>query len=269
MTSFQKGENKRSTRFRHFQKIVDQLSDNINEFHIESDVEDADEEMGEVEMKENDDNHSYCVLSIDIGVINLGISLTILDEEYNIQDITWIDLIDITNFVHERGPKKEDCTLSHTKTFCDWLNHVFQENIDIFEKADYILIERQPPQGFVVIEQLIFSRWREKAILISPNSMHSYFKIGHLDYDQRKDAVDKIARMKITNPELLEQIDFYHRSHDIADSICLMLFWTNKQHTEYKDKQRRDMIMQRRLPAHKGMTLDEWFDCFRYIPQDN
>ena len=116
----------------------------------------------------------------------------------------------------------------HTKTFCDWLNHVFQEH-KCFEEADYILIERQPPMGFVAIEQLIFSKYRNKAILISPNSMHAYFKLGNFDYDKRKEYTENICKNNIKNPILLKQLELYHRRHDIADSVCLMLYWINKK----------------------------------------
>jgi hypothetical protein len=50
--------------------------------------------------------------------------------------------------------------------------------MDFFEMADFILIERQPPMGLTAVEQLIFSRWRDKAILVHPRSMHKYFNIG-------------------------------------------------------------------------------------------
>lgn len=143
----------------------------------------------------------------------------------------WTDLIHITEYVHQHGQSRDDCKLYHTKTFCDWLNHTFQENIGFYEMADFILVERQPPMGLVVIEQLIFSKWMKKTILISPNSMHKYFEIG--DYEKRKECTDKITRMKITDEKLLEQLGFYHRTHDIADSICIMLYWIHKKHEEY------------------------------------
>ena len=80
--------------------------------------------------------YEYCVISIDIGILHLGISVTLLDKEYNMLEIIWIDLIDITEFTHKYGPSSKECSLYHTKTFCDWMNHVYQENMDFFEMAD-------------------------------------------------------------------------------------------------------------------------------------
>jgi hypothetical protein len=217
-------------------------------------------------------DYEYCVMSIDIGIIHLGISVTTLDNEYNIIEIIWIDLIDITEFTHKWGPSRKNCTLHHTKTFCDWLNHIFQENLDFFEKSDYILIERQPPSGLVAIEQLIFSRWRDKAILVHPRSMHKYFNIGEYDYEQRKIYTEKIARMHLEDPALQEQLGFYGRAHDIADSICLMLFWIKTQQDKYNEKKRREHIMKRQIQSHtnrKNMTTEEWFELHRYIPRDS
>jgi hypothetical protein len=48
---------------------------------------------------------------------------------------------------------------------------------EIFNKANFILIERQPLNGFVAVEQIIFGCWREKSILISPNSVHKFFNM--------------------------------------------------------------------------------------------
>jgi hypothetical protein len=212
--------------------------------------------------------YHHCVLSIDIGIKHLGLSVTLLNEDYSIMDIIWLDLIDIQIFTHKDGPSKEDCKLNHTKTFCDWINHVFQENMNLFDKADTILIERQPPMGLVGIEQLIFSRWREKAVLISPNSMHKFFRIGHYDYEQRKVETEKIAQKCLNNcSELVYQFNYYERKHDIADSLCMMLFWINKKQIEYHNFKRKEkfktIIYDRKMNGYK-MGVDEWFEQFRY-----
>lgn len=226
------------------------IRDIIERFHncnIESESEDS----------------TQCVMSIDIGILHLGISVAILDKEYNLIEIIWIDLINITEFSHGRYVSEEKCKLFHTKSFCDWLDHVYQENSDFFEMADYILIERQPPIGLVAIEQLIFSRWRHKAILISPNSMHKHFNIGHYDYDNRKKATEKIANKFLTNNDLVEQLTYYNRIHDITDSICLMIFWINKKQKEYTYKMRKKMIMESKIQLSvdmKKMTINDWFD---------
>ena len=232
------------------------LSD--DDFIIESDSDDEEEVH----------NYHCCVLSVDIGIKHLGISVTLLNEDYTIMEIIWIDMIDIQVFAHKDGPSKKECKLNHTKTFCDWINHVFQENITLFERADVILIERQPPMGLVGIEQLIFSRWREKAVLISPNSMHKFFRIGHYDYEQRKEQTEIITRKCLAkDSSLIEQFGYYHRKHDIADSVCMMIFWIDKKQKEYQDLQRKErlknIVYDREKNGYK-MSVDEWFEQFRY-----
>jgi hypothetical protein len=251
---------------------VDKLADDIHDFYIDTDTHSEPKSEQSPGTGTGTRAYTYCVLSIDIGVLHLGISVTTLDEEFNMVEIIWIDLINITEFIHKRGPNKKDCKLHHTKTFCDWLNHTYQENIDYFEMADFILVERQPPMGFVVIEQLIFSRWRDKTILISPNSMHKYFNIGCYDYEQRKVYTEKIARMKIENKRLLEQLEYYDRAHDIADSICIMVYWINLKHKEYQKEKRRKEIMQRQVVFNNKkkngtLTIDELFESWRYVPR--
>ena len=239
---------------------IDELADDIYEFVIGSDSD---------MVQEND--YTYSVLSIDIGILNLGISVSTLDEEFNLIDIVNIDLIDITKFTHKSGPCKEKCTLNHTKTFSDWLDHVFQEN-KYFEECDFILIEKQPPMGFVAVEQLIFNRWRNKSILISPNSMHKYFDIGRFDYDTRKEYSQKIAKTKITNKYLLQKLDDYHRCHDITDSVCLMLYWIHKKKIDYEEQKRKKIVLERQIYSNvnkKNISINEWFECYRYIPRTN
>ena len=48
---------------------------------------------------------------------------------------------------------------------------------DIFDSADKILIERQPPGGFTNIEILLNYMFKDKVTLISPVSMHMSFLV--------------------------------------------------------------------------------------------
>jgi hypothetical protein len=236
----------------------DSDSDSGSDFIFDEDKSDYDEQNKEI---------SYSILSIDIGVLHLGISVTLVDQYFNLLEVIWIDLINITDFNHYYGPKSKDCTLYHDKTFFDWISHVLQENFKFFEDSDFILIERQPPGGFVVVEQLLFGFFRHKSILISPNSMHAFFKIGPLGYEGRKDATEKICRQTIKDPQLLEQLTYFDREHDIADSICLMLFWVNKKYNLIQEENRRKNIMERNMfltKSRQTMNIEEWFNCYKY-----
>ena len=100
----------------------------------------------------------YKVLSIDIGVINMGLSLSVINKDYTFKEVLLVDNIDITSYKHSKC-KYSECNLHHTKTFCDWVEHMIYENREHFDYCDIILLEKQPPKGFVVIEQLIYSKY--------------------------------------------------------------------------------------------------------------
>lgn len=215
-----------------------------------------------------DEDFTYSVLSIDIGIHHLGISVGLVNEEYNLVEIAWVDMLDITKYTHERELKDTKCSLRHTKSIADWLEHIFHEHKPIFEDVNYILVERQPvPYGLVAIEQLIYYRWRDKCHLVHPRSMHKYFKIGHYDYEQRKEMTIKIAISRIDwHPRATERYEKFERQHDISDSICLMIFWLKKKEISYFDEKRKERLNSIILST-KGMTTDEWFNQFKYIPR--
>jgi hypothetical protein len=208
------------------------------------------------------ENDELIILSIDVGIIHLGISvISIKKSDYSLKTIEWVDLIDITQYRHTRVCEKE-CTLYHTKTISDWMDHLFQENDVFFNEADVILVERQPPGPFVAIEQLIFSKYRTKTQLISPRNVHSYLGITNLSYDDRKRYTVKIAS-KILPDKYLEQLAGYDRSHDITDSICMFLYWRNKKEKEYEKQQRIKRFEEAK--DMNGLNVFEKLEKFRYF----
>jgi hypothetical protein len=206
--------------------------------------------------------NTFCVLSIDIGVINLGISVSSVDSDFNFIEVIWIDLINITELKH-RAVCKDDCKLQHTRTFSDWLDHVYQDNQYFFDNADFIIIEKQPPMGFVVVEQLIFNKYRDKASLINPINVHTFLNMSNLDYDGRKAKSEKIALPMITDVDLCRQITFYHRRHDICDSLCMLLYWLHKKRQELEKQQR---IYKASQIVIDNINIDDWLDKKRYNP---
>ena len=216
-------------------------------------------------------NDYYSVLCIDIGVINLGMAALIYDKvTLEFREVVGIDLIDITTFVHEDN---ELCCLNHTRTFTDWMEHVFQYHKAAFNGADKILIERQPPFGFVAVEQLIYSRYRNKCELIAPNSVHKHFGIGKLSYEGRKDKVIEIALKHIIKPNIIEEFNSFDRRHDMADAVCIGLFWIYKKHMEYLEDENIRRLNDIRIEEekqfksnHNGMTTDEYLLQFRWVP---
>ena len=199
---------------------------------------------------------SKLVLSIDVGLLHLGLSLFEISEAYEILDVVWVDMVDITQYTH-RTVNESECLLFHTKTISDWIDHFIQENEPFFS-ADVILIERQPHGAFVAIEQLLFSRFRRKEIyLISPRSVHAYLHMTSLDYDKRKEWSVLIAT-RVLPERFRDQLLIYPRSHDIADSVCQFLYWRNREATVYREKMRRKRWMS------DSSTVFEKLESFRY-----
>lgn len=202
------------------------------------------------------------ILSIDVGIKNLGMTVMIVNDNYDFISIPLIQLIDITKF-----DCLPNCKLNHTKTFADWIEHVVVKYNEIFKEVDYILVERQPPCGLVAIEQIFFSKYREKAFLISPTSVHKFFSIGSFDYETRKYYSTQIAS-KYLEPDVLKS---YERKHDITDTILFSVYWIHKLKEEKKRKElldRRNSII-KKYNKGLGMSIEEFFHAFRYIPSKN
>ena len=159
--------------------------------------------------------------SIDIGYKNLGLIQT--DENLN---VIFMKKIDISRLQHNRV-RCCDCAIPHTSEVADLVAHFVQEYHDILNNCDVILMERQPPGGLTSIETLLLFLFRDKAKLISPNSVHAHFGINHLDYDQRKERSVAIATKYITLPDIA-------RKHDIADAFCMILFQTQREQVKFK-----------------------------------
>ena len=177
------------------------------------------------------------ILSVDIGVQHLAfVLLEVQRDESTLHDIVWYELIDITKFQHlEDSPDK--CTLPHTRTFADWLSHVFFLHTELFDAVQTILIERQPPTGFVVIEQLLFFHYRFKAVLVHPRSVHSWLGWGRAGlgemaadeaYEERKRRSVQYFEYYLGNSPrdyLVLQFAAYERQHDVADAFCQAMFF--------------------------------------------
>ncbi len=159
-------------------------------------------------------------LGIDIGYHNLA--LVLFDTEH--REVLNIKKIDITRYTHNRICEC-DCKLNHTNHVSDMFMHMLQEYWDIFERAERVFIERQPPTGLTSIESLFFYTFREKCVIVSPNSMHKHFNIGHFDYEMRKQKTEEIAFKYLKNNNYYLSLT---RKHDIADAVCILLYEMSK-----------------------------------------
>ncbi len=75
---------------------------------------------GAAEFEEYDPSLLKYIVSIDIGIINLGVTFCSIHEDYTLNEVIYFELINITNFAHLDEEAAASCTLYHEKTFTDY-----------------------------------------------------------------------------------------------------------------------------------------------------
>jgi len=204
------------------------------------------------------------VLSIDVGISNLGYIYGEIyfpeiektskyknlqyNKEYNKvqENIKIIDCgrIDITKVQH-LVVKECDCKLHHENCIPDYLDHFIQEYSFYFNNCDILLIERQPPMGITNVQDLLFTKFRDKVLLISPNSVHKYFKLNN-DYQTRKKESEKIANGYLSGfKSFINNI----RKHDISDALLMVIYY-------YKIKM--DIFIEENDYTHNPVIFEEF-----------
>jgi hypothetical protein len=158
------------------------------------------------------------VLSIDIGFHNLGLVLASWPRKNEPLEVEIAKKISLEDYKYI-APSNE-------------IAHLVPLFVDahkiLFQSADVILIERQPPGGFTNIQTLLHYMFIEKVILVSPVSMHTHFGMSHLNYEQRKERVESIASRYVTIEE--------ERKHDIADALCMIVYYKFKTDVHIFDR---------------------------------
>lgn len=158
------------------------------------------------------------VLSIDIGFHNLGLVLASWARKNAPLEIEIAKKVSLEDYKYI-APSNE-------------IVHLVPLFVDahqvLFDTADVILIERQPPGGFTNVQTLLHYMFLDKVILVNPVSMHAHFGMRHLDYDGRKARVESIAARHVT-------IDG-ERKHDIADAVCMILYYKFKTDVHIFDR---------------------------------
>ena len=132
-------------------------------------------------LKENLLHKDMKVLAIDIGYHNMGLVLAEFEDSPKI-DVKYMKKVSLGDYKY-----------IHTNDFVDLIPLFVEDHQDIFDSADKILIERQPPGGFTNIEILLNYMFKEKVLLVSPVSMHVHFGMRHLNYEERKERTVAIA----------------------------------------------------------------------------
>lgn len=168
------------------------------------------------------------VASIDVGIVNLAVVIVELDDfTRDISRICYLANVDSTVFEHG-SISLSACTLGHAKTTADRVTHFVQERQHMFDACAHVLIERQPLVGHTDVEQVLFLLFRQKAQLVSPNAMHKFFNISRYSYESRKVKTVMLADQYLP----VKDFPLYHnlaRKHDIADALCLLMFWIQQQ----------------------------------------
>jgi hypothetical protein len=204
------------------------------------------------------------ILAIDVGLLNLALIGVDLPENYLERqevilekEIFFCELIDITQLIIECNDP--NCKLYHDKIICDYMTHLFKKYKNIFESANEILVERQPPFGIVAVQELIMREYRNKCQLISPNAMLKFFGILQFEYPERKVLTEKIAMEYLSSIKIFV---FNERRHDMADSLCLILYYLSIKRKEYIKKIEEE---KNKIKFNK-ICLD--LEKFKYNPDD-
>ena len=167
------------------------------------------------------------LVAIDVGIHHMGIVYAhcVLNELI----IDNFDCVNITQFPCKRSLQNQDCPFQHTHTLTDYLDHFFLQYHHWFQSADVLLVERQPIMGQVAVEQLIYSRYRDKVLLVSPRSIHTFFRWQFQGSVEERYAQRKIHSVQIGCKHLTQQQiqKLYQciRQHDVTDAICICVYW--------------------------------------------
>lgn len=186
------------------------------------------------------------ILAIDIGLTNMGVVFGAMD--YNNIEVYDAKVVDITTF--NCGA---DCTLKHERMSIDWVHHFLHSYRRQIEKADVILLERQPPGGFRDVEQLLYQAMRSKTTWVHPRKFHAHFKCGNLTYDERKAFLCRYAKTQFADSAVVTAaLQQKGRVHDIADALLFILMFWNLNKSQ--------------LRVNPRVSADH-FDQFRYTPR--
>lgn len=203
------------------------------------------------------------IVAVDVGICNLAY-VEVDTGEDNLEpqvNIISTQCIDLRVMQHIRI-SRSDCALYHSNDACDRVDHFIQDHLVMLERADRILIERQPPVGLVHIEQLLLTRFRSKAQLCSPNTLHKWMGIGHLDYEGRKEKTTQHAETYLSQ---FAEFKNAVRKHDMADALCFVLwFIDDMKRTEKRRVAREDRQADFERIRMGEISINDWFERFRH-----
>ena len=178
------------------------------------------------------------VASFDIGIRNLAACFCkVHDETFEIESVSSIYKFDLYLERCDSTDKRKCAACKRTRRGgmdeIDGLYHVLAGPLrDELKRSTIVLVERQPPQGIVTIQAILYERFIDRIRLMSPQKMHAFFGMTGLDYEGRKKEVEILAREILcqkAEPDVVSRYDALPRKHDVADALCFVSYYAGLQ----------------------------------------
>lgn len=178
------------------------------------------------------------VASFDIGIRNLAACFCkVHDETFEIECVSSIYKFDL--YMERCGTMDRNKCAACKRTRrggmdeIDGLYHVLAGPLrDELKRSDIILVERQPPQGIMTVQAILYERFIDRIRLMSPQKMHAFFDMTGLDYEGRKKRVEVLAREVLcqkASEDTVARYDALPRKHDVADALCFVSYYAGLQ----------------------------------------
>ena len=169
----------------------------------------------------------YKIVSLDIGLFHMGYTQSEC-LNFSLRRILKCELINIKKLVYGCN-----CGLDHSLCISNYMEHFFKSYGSDLDEARYILVEQQPPMGFISIQELIRYKYGRKVVVISPRSMHKHYNIGDLNYEDRKKFTTEYSKNYL---QAFPNFKTLIRKHDMADSFMLLMYFLVKKSVTLEKK---------------------------------
>lgn len=163
-------------------------------------------------------------VSIDVGIVNLGLVWGHCDLDYQNIYFDKFKLIDLTKVI----PKKKSGKQGYNHLM-DKLKEIFgiKKELSIFKDINMIFVEYQPPNGLRLIQEFFVFFFKDKVYFVHPQKMHKFFRIEKLKYEERKMATIKLS-IEYMNLNFFSEFWELKRQHDISDAMCLAICYISQ-----------------------------------------
>lgn len=178
------------------------------------------------------------IVGIDPGIISVGLVCVEVSSEYELVAVLACDAVNITLETERKGNHVHDLITAFMKV-----------RRPMFDAADTIVIERQPPMSAGMGLEIMFrERFGHKCVFVSPKTLHVLFNLTGFEYNARKERcvalvqhyVDGWKRAEVRGVDVLDKkLRNLDRKHDICDAILILTAWVQTQKSKSKSKSRQ------------------------------